>query len=174
MKRILALIMVLCLALILLISMSAISMAETVAETPQGPPEMAVLTPPEAVEAQPVVAYTTGADPPLIDLTPLLQAILSLAVSLITAFLIPWLRSKYSEEQRQRIAAVYQTIVYAAEQMFGAGRGEEKLDWAVGQLEAKGMAIDRSILEAEVRKMQSFRDALLAESISSAPPGAEE
>jgi hypothetical protein len=173
MKRILALIMVLCLVLILLISMGAICMAETVAQTPQGPPETAVMTPPTAAETQPAVVYTTGADPPKIDLTPLLQAILSLCVSLITMFLIPWLRSKYSAEQRQRIAAVYQTIVYAAEQIFGAGRGNEKLDWATIQLEAKGMTVDRAILEAEVRKMQSFTDVLLAEPVSGAPPGAE-
>lgn len=97
-----------------------------------------------------------------IDLTQLMQAIVSLAVTLITAFVIPWIRARYSFEQRQRIAAVYQTIVYAAEQMFGAGMGEKKLEWAVQQLEAKGFVVDRAAIEAEVRKMQSLGAAILA------------
>lgn len=98
-----------------------------------------------------------------VDLTPLLQAVMSLAVSLVTAFLIPWIRAKYSAEQRRRIAAVYQTVVYAAEQMFGAGAGEEKLQWAVGQLAAKGFTVDRATLEAEVKKMQSLGGEVLGE-----------
>ena len=115
------------------------------------------------------VAYAeaTGApgNPPAVavDLTPLLQAVLSLAVTLVTAFLIPWIRMKYSYEQRQRIVAAYQTAVYAAEQMFGAGMGEKKLEWAISQLEAKGIIVDRSVIEAEVRKMQSLGAAMLAE-----------
>jgi hypothetical protein len=103
-----------------------------------------------------------------IDLTPLLQAVLSLAVSLITAFLIPWIRAKYSYEQRQRIVAAYQTVVYAAEQMFGSGMGEQKLEWAVRELEGKGMIVDRAAIEAEVRKMQSLGAALLADGAKSA------
>lgn len=98
-----------------------------------------------------------------IDLTPLLQAVLSLAVSLITAFLIPWIRAKYSYEQRQSIVAAYQTVVYAAEQMFGAGTGERKLEWAASQLEAKGFHVDRTAIEAEVRKMGSLGAAMLAD-----------
>ena len=96
-----------------------------------------------------------------IDLTPLLQAVVSLAVSLITAFLIPWIRARYTFEQRQRIAAAYKTCVYAAEQMFGAGTGEKKLQWAVEQLEAKGFLVDRAVIEAEVRKMQSLGAAVV-------------
>jgi hypothetical protein len=119
------------------------------------------------------VAYATGfetaapggGNPPAaaIDLTPLMQAVVSLAVSLITAFLIPWIRAKYSYEQRQRIVAAYQTVVYAAEQMFGAGTGEKKLEWAASQLEAKGFFVDRAAIEAEVRKMQSLGAAVLAD-----------
>jgi hypothetical protein len=119
--------------------------------------------PPVVPAAQSLVVYAAEAGPPVadIDLTPLLQAALSLAVSLITAFLIPWIRAKYSFEQRQRIAAVYQTVVYAAEQMFGAGTGERKLQWAVEQLKAKGFTVDRVALEAEVLKMQSLGKAIL-------------
>lgn len=161
MKRMLALILVLCLALILLLSMGAICMAETVAQTPQGPPGVVVTMPPTAPELQPVVVYTTGADPPKVDLTPLLQAVLSLCASLITMFLIPWIRSKYSAEQRQHIAAVYQTAVYAVEQMFGAGNGDQKLQAAVEYLESQGITVDLKEIEAEVKKMKDLGHVLL-------------
>jgi membrane protein implicated in regulation of membrane protease activity len=105
-------------------------------------------------------AAPAGALP--VDLTALLQAVFSLAASLVTAFLIPWLRRKYTAEERARIAALYNTIVYAAEQLYGAGRGEEKLAWAIAQLEAQGVTFDRPALEAEVKKMQDF-GALLSE-----------
>ena len=110
--------------------------------------------------AAPVGGKTPAA---AIDLTPLMQAVVSLAVTLITAFLIPWIRTKYSCEQQQRIAAVYQTIVYAAEQMFGAGTGERKLEWAIEQLGAKGFLVDRAVIEAEVRKMGSLGAEMLAD-----------
>ena len=113
-----------------------------------------------AAAAGPALAQSASG-PVTIDLTPLMEAIVGLAVSLITAFLIPWLRARYSFEQRQRIAAAYQTVVYAAEQMFGAGAGERKLAWAFEQLEAKGFTVDRAALEAEVLKLQPLGRALL-------------
>ncbi len=98
-----------------------------------------------------------------VDLTPLLQAVMSLAVSLITAFLIPWLRTRYASEQLRRIQAVYETCVYAAEQMFGAGAGERKLQWVQDHLSAKGFSFDRAAIEAEVRKMASLGASLTAD-----------
>lgn len=82
---------------------------------------------------------------------------------MITAFLIPWIKAKYTTEQRQRISAAYRTVVYAAEQLFGAGAGDKKLEWAIGQLEAKGFTVDRATLEAEVKKMSLFGDMILDE-----------
>ena len=158
MKKILSLLLALLLILIVFAPIMVI------AEAPiTDPPDNAVTVTiaPAEPETKPTIVYTTGADPLTpIDLTPLLQAILSLAVSLITAFLLPWIKAKYSTEQRQRIAAVYSTIVYAAEQLFGAGKGEQKLQWATDQLAAKGFQVDRAILEAEVKKMSVFGDML--------------
>lgn len=109
------------------------------------------------------LATATFVDPPAaaVDLTPLLQAVISLCASLITAFLIPWIKAKYSAEKRQRIAAVYQTLVYAAEQLFGTGAGDKKLKWVIDQLYAKGFAVDRAAIEAEVAKMQNLGTLLV-------------
>jgi hypothetical protein len=158
-KKILPLI----LAMILIMVLAAPLMAAAeVAAAPPDTPETVDAAPAEAV-TQPVLVYTTGADPPAaaIDLTPLLQAVASLAVSLITAFLIPWIRAKYSAEQRKKIAAVYSTMVYAAEQMFGAGAGDQKLEWVTNQLASKGFTVDRATIEAEVKRMQDFAQLIV-------------
>ena len=129
------------------------------------PPEQSetVSAEPASVEHRLIIPYSPGADPPTaaVDLTPLLQAVISLCASLITAFLIPWIKAKYSAEKRQRIAAVYQTLVYAAEQLFGTGAGDKKLKWVIDQLYAKGFAVDRAAIEAEVAKMQNLGTLLV-------------
>lgn len=107
-------------------------------------------------------ARAEGADAP-VDLTPLLEAVASLALSLITAFLIPWLRARYSTEQRRRISAAVEIAVCAAEQIFGAGAGDKKLEWAIGQLEEKGFRVDRAAIEAEVLKLKGLGRAIASE-----------
>ena len=160
MKKLITLILVM--ALIVLMAIPILVTAATITQPPDTP-GVTVPIEPVTPDTQPVIVYTTGADPPAaaVDLTPLLQAVVSLAVTLITAFLIPWIRAKYTYEQRQRIAAAYQTVVYAAEQMFGAGMGEEKLEWAIKQLGAKGFTVDRTAIEAEVKKMKGLGYAIL-------------
>ena len=46
--------------------------------------------------------------------------------------------------------------------MFGAGLGEQKLQWVQDQLTAKGFQVDRAAIEAEVRKMTSLGASLTA------------
>ncbi len=106
-------------------------------------------------------ARAEGAAAP-IDLTPLLEAVVSLALSLITAFMIPWIRARYSAEQRRRISAAVEVAVFAAEQLFGAGAGGKKLEWAARQLEEKGFRVDRAAIEAEVLKLKGLGRAISA------------
>jgi hypothetical protein len=157
------------LALVLMsLAIPFMAMADAAAPEPDTP-TVDVVDPPAIPDLQPAVVYTTGADPPKVDLTPLLQAVLSLCASLITMFLIPWIRSKYTAEQRQRIAAVYQTLVYAAEKMYGAGEGAKKFQWVVDQLEAKGLSVDRATIEAEVQKLSGLGYAIIEGSTARAP-----
>ena len=88
-----------------------------------------------------------------IDLTPIFQAILALLAALITYKLIPWIKSRTTAEQQAMLAATVRTLVYAAEQMYGAGRGAEKLDYVIKQMEARGYTADRDEIEAAVSQM---------------------
>ena len=87
----------------------------------------------------------------MIDLTPIVQAVLALMAALITYKLIPWIKAKTTAEQRQLLMAMTSTLVFAAEQLYGAGAGEQKLDYVVSQLEQRGFTADRAAIEAVVK-----------------------
>lgn len=86
-----------------------------------------------------------------IDLTPIIQAIFALLAALVTYKLIPWIKAKTTAEQRQLLMAMTSTLVFAAEQLYGAGNGQAKLDYVVAQLEERGFTADRAAIEAVVK-----------------------
>ena len=87
-----------------------------------------------------------------IDLTPILQAIIALIAALITSKLIPWIKAKTTNEQQAMLHAAARTLVFAAEQIYGAGKGKEKLDYVIRELEKQGFTADRYVVEAAVRE----------------------
>lgn len=89
----------------------------------------------------------------MIDLTPLLQAVIALLASLITLKLIPWIKSRTTAQQQVLLQSTTQILVCAAEQLYGAGRGEEKLRYVEAELERRGYRVDAAAIEASVRAM---------------------
>ena len=85
-----------------------------------------------------------------INLTPIFQAVIGLLAALITYKVIPWIREKTTNEQRARLDAAIKTAVFAAEQMYGAGRGADKMDYALRWLREQGFDIDPLEIEAAV------------------------
>ena len=88
-----------------------------------------------------------------IDLTPIFQAILALLAAIITYKLIPWIKSKTNNEQQKLIESTIRILVYAAEQIYGAGNGAVKLGYVKKELEARGFTIDDAVIEATVKEM---------------------
>lgn len=87
-----------------------------------------------------------------IDLTPILQLVIMLLSALITAFVIPWIKSKASAQQLEALASVTRTAVFAAEQVYGSGWGREKLRYAEEYIRKKGYTVDVDLIEATVRQ----------------------
>ena len=87
-----------------------------------------------------------------IDLTPIIQALIGLLATIITVKVIPWIKAKTTNEQQAIIRATVRTIVFAAEQLFGAGNGEAKLEFVMEQLRLKGISADRNEVEAVVKE----------------------
>lgn len=88
-----------------------------------------------------------------IDLTPLFQAAIGFLATLVTYKLIPWIQARTTAQQQEMLRAAVSVAVYAAEQLYGAGNGKEKLMYAKGQLAKKGYHVDIDEIEASVREL---------------------
>lgn len=86
----------------------------------------------------------------MIDLTPLFQALIALLGAIITYKLIPWIKARTTNEQQEGLRATIRTLVFAAEQVYGAGHGAEKLEYVADRLREKGFDIDFDEIEAAV------------------------
>lgn len=86
----------------------------------------------------------------MIDLTKILIAILDLLALLVTYKLIPWLQAKLTAEQQAQLHAAIKVGVFAAEQMYGAGKGEEKMLFVKNYLRGKGFDVNQVEIEAAV------------------------
>lgn len=93
----------------------------------------------------------------MIDLTPIVQAavqaLIGLLATIITAKVIPWIKAKTTVQQQQALAAAARMAVYAAEQVYGSGCGQEKLAYAQRWLLSRGYDLDFAAIEAAVREM---------------------
>lgn len=78
-----------------------------------------------------------------IDLTPVLEAAISLCAALITIVLIPMLKQKLSKGRLDEIKTWVGAAVAAAEQIYkGSGRGDEKKAYVLQFLKDKGYTVD--------------------------------
>ena len=97
---------------------------------------------------------TNPAPVPLgIDMTQLFQAVIGFLAALVTYKLIPWIQARTTAQQQELLRAAVSVAVYAAEQLYGAGSGKEKLMYVKGQLVKKGYRVDVDEIEATVREL---------------------
>lgn len=89
------------------------------------------------------------------DFTAIFQAIIALLGALITYWLIPYIKSKASAQQQAYVSVMVRTAVQAAEQLYGAGLGTAKLDYAQQWLTERGIKYSRAEIEAAVRELSS-------------------
>lgn len=94
----------------------------------------------------------------MIDITPIVNAVIALTAAIVVAFAIPWLKQKVSAE---KLAQYYEWVtiaVQAAEQIYtGSGRGAEKKAYVLEFLNSKGFDLDwkevENMIEAAVYEL---------------------
>lgn len=91
-----------------------------------------------------------------IDLTMLINAVIALLATIITVKVIPWIKSKTTVEQQILLEATVKILVSAAEQLYGAGKGDQKLEYVKNELESRGFTFDEAVIEAAVRELTKF------------------
>ncbi|MGI5898645.1 MAG: phage holin, LLH family [Christensenellales bacterium] len=93
------------------------------------------------------------------DYTKIFAAIITFLAAVISGLLIPWLRGKISKIQWGQLVEWTRIAVAAAELLFlGSGRGNEKREYVIKWLKAKGIHFDdetiRAVLEAAVLEIK--------------------
>lgn len=92
------------------------------------------------------------------DITPVVNGIIALIAAVVTAFVIPWVKSKTTAAQREEINSWVKIAVTAAEQIYsGVGKGKEKKAYVLKFLEEKNLKIDEKsvdmMIESAVKNM---------------------
>ena len=94
------------------------------------------------------------------DITPVVNADIALIAAVVTAFAIPWVKSKTTAAQREEIEAWGRIAVTAAEQIYlGTGKGNEKKKYVLDFLAEKNLKIDEEsvdlMIESAVKNMNA-------------------
>jgi len=95
------------------------------------------------------------------NVTYILLGLILIIGGLVTGFGIPFIRSKLNVEQIEALKTAARIAVYAAEQIFGAKMGKDKLAYAINLVKSllakKNLTFDedavRAAIEAQVKEM---------------------
>ncbi len=98
------------------------------------------------------------------DITPVVNAVIALIAAVVTAFVIPWVKSKTTAAQREEIEAWVRIAVTAAEQIYsGVGKGKEKKKYVLDFLAEKNLKIDEEsvdlMIESAVKEINDTFNA---------------
>lgn len=115
----------------------------------------------------------------MIDITPIIEALIGVAVTAITVFLIPWLRERFGNEKLAKAQGWVQIAVLAAEKLYGAGNGDQKLEYAEAFLAQHKIKLDTAeliaLVNAEIKKMEQNEITVDTELLEQyVPPDGEE
>lgn len=108
------------------------------------------------VAAEPAPMFT-------VNVTQLVIAVMAVVFNVLLAWIIKaiippvktWLDEHTTTEQQTRAWTMIKWLVEAAEQMItGYAKGSERLDWVISELKARGIEVDRALVEAAVKEMK--------------------
>ena len=102
------------------------------------------------------------------NITQILLGLILILGGVFTLIAWPYIKTHVSAEQLSMLAGIAQTVVFAAEKIFGAKMGEDKLAYALNLakklLEKKGLTFDeetiRAAIEAQVKQLDIEQQAV--------------
>ena len=83
----------------------------------------------------------------MIDLTPIMKALVMLFFIIITYYLVPWLKNKVGVQNMDTFLDWVDIAVAAAEQIYDAADGDQKKAYVISFLEKKGFKVDAEELD---------------------------
>ncbi|MBP5719334.1 MAG: holin [Abditibacteriota bacterium] len=95
----------------------------------------------------------------MVDITPILQAVIALCTTVVTAYAIPWIKAKAGQAKTERLYNAAKIAVRAAEQIYREGEGKEKMKYVMEHLNKHGFRLSpeelRNSLEAAVLELNA-------------------
>lgn len=86
----------------------------------------------------------------MIDLTPIINAVIALIAAVCMRYLIPWIKERTTEEKRRKLCAWAEIAVAAAEQLYSAADREEKRRYVEGCLKNLGFDVKADEIDAAI------------------------
>ena len=97
----------------------------------------------------------------MMDITPILTAVIGLLGTVITIVIIPWIKSKTTENEQAIISSIARTAVYAAQQMLISNADKKKyaIEYISKALESRNISITldevSAAIEAEIKGIKT-------------------
>lgn len=99
----------------------------------------------------------------MIDLTPLMNALITIIAAVLLRYVVPWLNSKTTAQEREDLLVWVDIAVRAAQQLLYHANGSERLEYVMDYLEDKGFDVDdasvRNAIEAAVLELHHSLEA---------------
>lgn len=90
----------------------------------------------------------------MIDITPIVNAVIMLIAGVISVFLIPWIKGKVEAQKLEQIMSWVKIAVNAAEQIYTeSGMGETKKRYVLNFLKSKGFTVDTVSVDAMIESV---------------------
>ena len=101
----------------------------------------------------------------MIDLTPIINALILLVAALVSLYVIPWIKTKKTAQELSNLQKWAKIAVAAAQQLFHELDGETRLAHALAVMAEQGFDVDtievRNAIEAAVLELhQQLGDAV--------------
>lgn len=88
------------------------------------------------------------------NITQILLGLIFILGGVVTLIVWPYIKAHVSSEQLSMLAGIAQTVVFAAEKIFGAKMGPDKLAYALNLaqklLQKKGLSFDEEVIRAAI------------------------
>lgn len=89
----------------------------------------------------------------MFDITPICNVIITLISAVVSAFLIPYIKTRISESNQVNLAKLVKTAVLAAEQIAELTGSEEKKAYVINFLKRKGYIVNTDDLGDELNAL---------------------
>lgn len=87
----------------------------------------------------------------MIDITSIVNAVITLLAAVVSTFLVPWIKGKVEAQKLEKVADWVTIAVSAAEQIYKeSGMGEKKKQYVLDFLEDKGLTVDINSVDAMI------------------------